>query len=214
MLKLLLFLLACCFITASWADVQPEEPHIIIINPGLSDNYISFGKWGDLIENAAIYEWGRSHNLYMRPDSKPVIDNIAGYIPPEGFLAIACGGLKRGNCYTAWIDFVTFSNPESAPFPSLLKVFIKNDYYPYRELAVFNLGKMPPTPVKISIPLELSESGKIYILFEEYTNGKTFKSKTTWGIWDIVIANIDNLESVTIPKPEKRVMQYKMDILR
>ena len=209
--KLLLFLLICCFITA---EVRPEEPHIIVINPRLSGEYASFGEWGDLIESAAIYEWGRSHNLYMRPDSHPVVDNIAGYIPPESILSITLNGLKRGSYYTMWIDFVTFDNPESTSFPSLLRVFVRNDYYLYRELAVFNLGNMPSEPVKISIPFELSESGKVYILFEEYDTGKTFRSKTMWGIWDIIIADIDNLESVTIPKSPQKTMEYKVDILR
>ena len=209
--KLLLFLLLCCFITA---EIQPAEPHIIVINPGLSNEYASFGEWGDLIESAAIYEWGRSHNLYMRPDSPPIVDNIAGYIPPESILSIGLNGLKRGSYYTMWIDFVSFDNPESVSFPSLLKVFVRNDYYLYRELAVFSLGNMPSEPVKIPIPFELSESGKIYILFEEYDTGKTYRSKAMWGIWDIIIADTDNLESVTIPKPSKRAIEYKVDILR
>ena len=214
MRKLLLLLLTCCFMTASWVDVKSAQPHIIIINPGLSDKYTVFGNWGDLIESHTIYKWGRSHNLYMRPDLQPVIDDLAGYIPQEGMLSINLNGLKRGSYYTMWINFVTFGNPQSASFSSLLKVFIKNDYYSYRELAVFSLGNMLPQPVKIPIPFELSESGKVNILFEEYNNSKTFRSKTTWGIWDMIIADVDNLESVLIPKPETKAIQYKMDILR
>ena len=216
MRKRFLLFLTCCFITASWALVQPlaqlAEPHIIIINPGFSD--ASFDEWGDLIGNAAIYKWGRSHNLYMRLDAQPVVDNIAGYISPEGALSITVGGLKRGSYYTMWIDFVTFNNPESVSFSSLLKVFIKNDYYLYREIAAFSLEDMPSEPVKIPIPFELSEAGKIYILFEGYDSGKTFRSKAMWGMWDIIIADVDDLKSAAIPRPEGRKMQYKIDILR
>jgi len=196
------------------AEPQSAEPHVIIINPGISDEYAAFGEWSGLIESAAIYKWGRSHNLYMQPDSPPVVDNIAGYIPPEGSLSIVVNGLKHSSYYTMWIDFVTFENHESASLPSLFKVFIKNDYYLYRELSVFSFQDMPREPVKIPIPFELSESGKIYILFEEYNTDKTFRSNTMWGIWDIIIANVDSLEFVTIPKPERKAMPYKIDILR
>lgn len=192
-----------------------EEPHFIIINPGLSDDgYASQWDALSLIESGAIYEWGRTHGMYMRLDAPPVIDNIAGYLPPGGSLVLDINGLKRGAYYTMHVDFVTFRNPDEISFPSLLKVFAKNEYHQYQELAAFSLDNQHPA--RIPIPFELSESGKITVLFEEYSLSKTsFKFETVWGIWDIIITDADDLSGLDLEKqarPPK--IPYKTDILR
>lgn len=200
------------------AKQREDDIHVIIINPGSSDSFRFFGEWGGVIESRHVYNWGRSYQLYMNPDDGVIIDNIAGYISPGGRVILSIDGLKIDGFYSIWIDCVTFRNPERVEMPSFLKVFAGNEKYPYRELAVFSFTDIEPNAVKITIPYELSQAGKITILLEEYTLPQTaFRFKPLWAVWDIIIADSAELPVEIIrsqSKNENNKLPYKNDILR
>ena len=197
---------------------QDNIPHIIVINPGLSDAFLSFGEWEGVIDSKRIYEWGRSHKLYMNPDAGLIMDNLAGYLASGGSVTLTVDKLKIDGFYHMWIDFVTFRNPDGENIPSLLKVFVKNEKYPYRELDSISFSNAKAEVVKIDIPYELSQSGKIIIRFEEYTLPKAvFKFKPVWGIWDIIIADKDELSADDVRSQnvyEVKKIPYKSDLVK
>lgn len=189
------------------ASVFSASPQIWVVNP------VSDGKDWTVVDSRHIYDWGRSQGLFMRPDMGLIRDGLAGYLPADGRLVLKADDLKTERQYFLLLNIVTFGNPDSRSFPSMLKVFLRGGGYSYREAACFSFGAVPDGIAVIPVPYELSQGGEIEILLEEYTGSSAFLDfKGLWGFWDIILSDTANPSKADIKLPAEK-LDYKSSIL-
>jgi|GEM_PF-3877933 len=189
-------------------NTTAPKPHIIVINPGSADAAAWSSTWGPLVDAASIYAWGRGLNLYMKEDRGPVVDKMAAFVSLRGTY-VTVKDLRTSGMYILWLDLVSFRNPDSAQFPSTLKIFIKSRHHDYRLMRTCSFPHTGGELLRIEIPYEMSAEGEITILFRELS-----PMKRVWGIWDMIITDFDELplspdyyrqfhEPVNLPVKEK-----------
>ncbi|PKL37715.1 MAG: hypothetical protein CVV44_15345 [Spirochaetae bacterium HGW-Spirochaetae-1] len=189
-------------------NTTAQKPQIIVINPGSADAAAWSSTWGPLIDGAAIYAWGRGQNLYMKEDMGPVVDKMAAFVSLHGTY-VTVKDLRTSGMYILWLDLVSFRNPDSAQFPSTLKIFIRSRRHDYRLMRTCSFPHAGGELLRIEIPFEMSAEGEITILFRELS-----PMKRTWGIWDMIITDTRELplspdyyrqihEPVKLPVKEK-----------
>lgn len=190
------------------AIVFAAEPHVFVINPFIADDNAGYA----VVGSKNIYNWGRSHGLFLRLDAGYIRDGYAGYLPAEGRIAFNVTGLKPERQYYLIMDLVTFHNPENGRLPSVLKVFVKGGGYVYKEAACFSFDDMPAAPIMLTIPYEMTQNGGINILLEEYTSSpELLYAHSAWGFWDLIVTDTKDLSGINLP-PSLPKMKYKTSI--
>lgn len=146
-----------------------------------------------------INDWATTLRMSAIEDSLPLTDGKAFFIVhPQ--ITVPVNGLKKGERYFLYIDFVRYTG-KSSPVNSTLKIFIE-DYKGNREhvKTIEYSSVFTDKLFKTEIPFNLSNSGVFNIIIEEYSAKTGY-----WGIWDMIVSSkkIEDIEQINIDnRPE------------
>lgn len=149
-----------------------------VINAGSPGDGASLKDWSEPMDEAALFNWAKSAGLSLIPDRGPVADGRARFVRRFGSRAVV-DGLDRNRVYHLWIDIVSYRALKPAEILTRLEIYI--DGRKVKTLSPAYLTEEHP-PLGIEVPYDLSQDGRIEVLFKEYSLNAGY-----WGIWDIIV---------------------------
>lgn len=150
-------------------------------------NYLNYQK---------INEWALTLKMTAINDNPPVTDGIA-FFPVHPQVEIPVKGLKKGERYFLYIDFVKYLNGK-VNIDSTLKIFIQDIYGKRTFISQYRFSSLFSDKIfKAEIPFNLSNPGSFTIIIQEQSAKTGY-----WGIWDIIVSSrgIEDIAPLNIDK--------------
>ena len=166
-----------------------------VINAGSPGDGASLKDWSEPMDEAALFNWAKSAGLSLIPDRGPVADGRARFVRRFGSRAVV-DGLDRNRVYHLWIDIVSYRALKPAEILTRLEIYI--DGRKVKTLSPAYLTEEHP-PLGIEVPYDLSQDGRIEVLFKEYSLNAGY-----WGIWDIIVTETPGMPERSRPRPPLR----------
>ena len=202
----LLVIVFCCVISVS---AGKKSPFLFVVNPGVSSNE---SPWRAVIEQEKIYDWGRTHDLYLVSDRGPVIDGRAGYPLTQGSVVALKSPGGSGSCWL-WIDFVTFTGKGDGEFFSPLTMTMTATAENGNTVYVKKIHPRdcdPRSVFKMKLPYDLTVGSVFTIEFRE--DAPRYGG---WALWDIIVTDSRILpEKIDRAAGKNKDMEINSELLK